>query len=139
MLRALYHLYTKYSSEAPQQEGKVTFAVPMRSQDTEESAGAGAGDAALFLQLHHFSELLNLTSTGASFCPSENCGKKCALRTLPFSKEKYCKRDSYFSACDVKCQLLKICCWKPHGFKKQHFLSVIFLMLCKWGEWEGQG
>lgn len=72
VLRALHHLYTKYSSEAPPQEGKIPFAVPMRSQDTAKSAGAGVGGAALFLQLHRFPELLNLTSTGASFSPSEN-------------------------------------------------------------------
>lgn len=71
--RALCHLYTRYSSETPPQEGKVTFAVPTRSQDTAESAGAGAGGAAL--QFHRCPELLNLTSTDASFSPSENCGE----------------------------------------------------------------
>lgn len=72
MLRALHNLYTKYSSEVLPQEGKVTFAVLIRSQDTAESPGAGVGGAALFLQLHHFPELLNLTSTGTSLSLPEN-------------------------------------------------------------------
>lgn len=60
-------------------------------------------------------------------------------RGFAISREKYSERHSYFSACDVKCHLLKTCCWKLHGFKKLHFLSVTFVMLCKWGQWEGQG
>lgn len=72
MFRAVHELYTNYSSEAAPQEGEAGFTVPARSGDAAESAGAEAGRAAFRLQLWHWPAVPNLTSTSASFSPSEN-------------------------------------------------------------------